>query len=75
MTNIIRIQGIGPTYDEKLAVAGIKTLEKLLEAGSTKKSRTGISESTGITEAFILERVNLANNIWGTPDYVKRCES
>lgn len=61
MTNIIRIQGIGPTYAEKLAVAGIKTLEKLLEAGSTKKGRTGIFESTGITEALILEWVNLAD--------------
>ena len=28
MTNIIRIQGIGPSYAEKLIANGIKTLEK-----------------------------------------------
>jgi hypothetical protein len=55
LTNIIRIQGIGPSYN------GIKTLEKLLEAGSSKKGRTEISEKTGITEKLILEWVNLAD--------------
>lgn len=61
MTNIIRIQGIGPSYAEKLVANGIKTLEKLLEAGSSKKGRTEISEKTGITEKLILEWVNLAD--------------
>ena len=61
MTNIIRIKGIGPSYAEKLVANGIKTLEKLLEAGSSKKGRTEISEKTGITEKLILEWVNLAD--------------
>jgi predicted flap endonuclease-1-like 5' DNA nuclease len=61
LTNIIRIQGIGPSYAEKLGANGIKTLEKLLEAGSSKKGRTEISEKTGITEKLILEWVNLAD--------------
>jgi predicted flap endonuclease-1-like 5' DNA nuclease len=61
LTNIIRIQGIGPSYAEKLVANGIKTLEKLLEAGSSKKGRTEISEKTGITEKLILEWVNLAD--------------
>jgi predicted flap endonuclease-1-like 5' DNA nuclease len=61
LTNIVRIQGIGPAYAEKLAAAGIKKLENLLEAGSSKKGRTEISEKTGITEKLILEWVNLAD--------------
>lgn len=61
MTNIVKIQGIGPSYAEKLVANGIKTLEKLLEAGSSKKGRTEISEKTGITEKLILEWVNLAD--------------
>jgi predicted flap endonuclease-1-like 5' DNA nuclease len=61
LTNIIRIKGIGPSYAEKLVANGIKTLEKLLEAGSSKKGRTEISEKTGITEKLILEWVNLAD--------------
>ena len=61
MTNIIRIQGIGPSYAEKLVANGIKTLEKLLEAGSSKKGRTEIAEKTGISEKLILEWVNLAD--------------
>lgn len=31
MTNIIKTEGIGKVYAEKMAVAGIKTTEKLLE--------------------------------------------
>ena len=37
MSNIVRIQGIGPTFAEKLVAAGIKTTEKLLVAVSSKK--------------------------------------
>lgn len=61
MPNIVRIQGIGTTYAEKLVAAGIKTTEKLLEAGSSKKGRTEISEKTGISEKLILEWVNRAD--------------
>lgn len=61
MTSIIKIQGIGPVYAESLAAAGIKTVEKLLEVGSSKNGRIGISESTGIAEKLILEWVNLSD--------------
>ena len=37
MSNIVRIQGIGPAFAEKLVAAGIKTTEKLLVAVSSKK--------------------------------------
>lgn len=41
--------------------AGINSIEKLLESGSSKNGRTGISQSTGISEKLILEWVNRAD--------------
>jgi predicted flap endonuclease-1-like 5' DNA nuclease len=38
-TKISEIEGIGPAYAEKLAGAGIKTVENLLETGATKGGR------------------------------------
>lgn len=61
MVSILKIQGIGPEYAKKLVDAEIKTVEKLLEAGSSKKGRTGIAEKTGISEKLILEWVNLSD--------------
>jgi predicted flap endonuclease-1-like 5' DNA nuclease len=61
LTNILNIQGIEPTYAESLATAGINSIEKLLESGSSKNGRTGISQSTGISEKLILEWVNRAD--------------
>lgn len=61
MTNIIRIQGIGSAYAEKLNSIEINTLEKLLQLGSTKKGRTEIAEMAGISEKLVLEWVNLAD--------------
>ena len=59
LSNIVRIQGIGPTFAEKLVAAGIKTTEKLLVAVSSKKGRTQIAEEIGIKENLILEWVTL----------------
>lgn len=56
--NVIDIEGIGPTYAEKLNAAGIKTTNDLLEKGGTKKGREKISDSTGIPESLILTWVN-----------------
>lgn len=56
--NVIDIEGIGPTYAEKLNAAGIKTTNDLLEKGGTKKGREKISGSTGIPESLILTWVN-----------------
>jgi hypothetical protein len=61
LPNVVRIQGIGLTYADKLVSAGIKTTEKLLEIGSSKKGRSEISRKTGITEKLILEWVNRAD--------------
>jgi predicted flap endonuclease-1-like 5' DNA nuclease len=61
MTSIEKIEGIGPTYREKLVAAGIKTVEKLLDAGCKKKERESLAEKTGISSTLVLEWVNLAD--------------
>ena len=58
---IVSIEGIGPVYAEKLAGAGIKTVEALLDKGAGRKGREELAELTGITEKLILEWVNLAD--------------
>jgi predicted flap endonuclease-1-like 5' DNA nuclease len=55
---IVKVEGIGPVYAEKLKALEITTTEKLLEMGRTKKGRTEIAEKTGISEKLILEWVN-----------------
>jgi predicted flap endonuclease-1-like 5' DNA nuclease len=61
MTNIVKIEGIGPVYRDKLVAAGIKTTEKLLEAGCMAKAREELAAKTGIPHKLILEWVNLAD--------------
>lgn len=55
------IEGIGPAYQEKLAGAGIKTVEALLEKGASKKGRSEIAAASGISETLILDWVNMAD--------------
>lgn len=61
MASLKEIEGIGPVYAEKLAAAGLKTTEALLEAGGTKKGRAELAAATGISETLILRWVNLAD--------------
>jgi len=58
---IIEIEGIGPVYAEKLAGAGIKTVEQILSAGAAKAGRKKLAADTGIDEGKILEWVNMAD--------------
>lgn len=58
---ITDIEGIGPAYGEKLAKIGIKTVEKLLEEGKTKKGREKLAADAGIDEGKILDWVNMAD--------------
>ena len=60
-TNIVDIEGIGPTYAEMLNNNDIKTTADLLEAGGTPASRENIAKDTGISKTLILEWVNLAD--------------
>ena len=58
---ITEIEGIGPVYQEKLAAAGVKTVEGLLEAGASKAGRKKIAEESGLDESRILVWVNMAD--------------
>ncbi len=61
MTKLSSIEGIGEVFAAKLKEAGIGSLEKLLEVGSTPKGRKEIAEQTGLSEAQILKWVNKAD--------------
>ncbi|TFV97637.1 DUF4332 domain-containing protein [Algoriphagus kandeliae] len=55
------IEGIGPVYKAKLAEAGVKTVEGLLEKGATKSGRQKLAEATGLDASQILKWVNMAD--------------
>ena len=57
MANLLRVEGIGEVYAQKLSDAGIKTTNALLKQGSTSKGRNELAENTGICETLILECV------------------
>ncbi len=61
MASVTTIEGIGPRNADKLGKAGIKTVEKLLEAGCTKKGRNDLAKETGLDAGKILEWVNRAD--------------
>jgi predicted flap endonuclease-1-like 5' DNA nuclease len=55
------VEGIGPTFAEKLTAAGVATTEALLDRGATAAGRDRLSEATGISERMLLEWVNHAD--------------
>ena len=59
--NIQQIEGIGPSTGAALRNAGIRTVEKLLEAGCSRTSRAALARKSGISEARILKCVNMAD--------------
>jgi len=61
MTSIDEIEGVGPAYAEKLTAADVKTVEALLEAGSTPAERKHLAERAEISEHLILKWVNHAD--------------
>ena len=58
---IKEIEGIGPSYAEKLASIGIHTVHALLDKGCTRTGRRELAEKSGISETLILEWVNMAD--------------
>jgi len=58
---ITMIESIGPAFKEKLAQAGVTTVEGLLEKGASKAGRKAIAEASGISEGKILDWVNMAD--------------
>lgn len=61
MASITAIEGIGPKYQKALAAADIRTCEKLLEAGATRKGRKQLADTCGLSDKRILEWVNRAD--------------
>jgi len=55
------IEGIGATYSEKMKKAGIRSVNALLEKGSTRRGRKDVAQMTGIDESLILKWVNMAD--------------
>ncbi len=55
------VEGIGPSYGEKLRKAGIEDTDQMLKAGKTKKDRADLANKTGISEALILKWVNMVD--------------
>lgn len=63
MASIVKIEGIGDVYRQKLQSAGVKTVEKLLQRGATPAGRDQLADETGISGSLILEWVNHAD-LW-----------
>ncbi len=55
------IQGIGPSYAEKLAAANIENTENLLDQCCGKKGRSNVAAKTGVSESLILTWTNMAD--------------
>ena len=58
---IDEIEGIGPSYAEKLQGAGIKTTDDLLTLCCEPQGRKQIAERTGVSEKHILGWTNMAD--------------
>ena len=55
------IEGIGKKYTKSLQEHGIRSTDKLLEEGKTKKGRESIAKAVGCTPTKVLEWVNRAD--------------
>ena len=60
---IIDIEGIGPSYAEKLVSIGIKNSDDLLKKGKTPQGRKEISQQSEISDKLILKWINMADLI------------
>lgn len=61
MTKLSDIEGIGPTYAEKIKNCGVATQEQLLEQGGTPAGRKKLIEESGISDKLILKWINRAD--------------
>jgi len=55
------VEGIGPTYAEKLKKNNIRSVNMFLKKCGTKSGRKDVAEKTGIDETLILKWVNMAD--------------
>lgn len=55
------IEGVGPSFAEKLATAGIATTDDFLRLCGDSAGRKRVSEKTGVGESTLLKWANLAD--------------
>lgn len=61
MTKLTEVEGIGPTYAQKLADAGCLTQEQLLTDCGKPAGRKALAEKSDISEKLILKWANRAD--------------
>ena len=61
MASIDAIEGIGYKHATTLRKNGVRTTERLLKTGATRRGRKGLADRTRISERLILEWVNRAD--------------
>ena len=73
----VDVLGIGAVYREKLAGAGVKTVNALLLSGGKRAERARLAKATGISEKLILKWVNHGDLMRVTgagPEYARLLE-
>ena len=55
------VEGIGPSYGDKLRGCGVTDTDSLLDKGCSKAGRRELAEAAGISEALVLKWVNMAD--------------
>ena len=60
---VVDIEGVGATYAEKLAAAGINKVDELLTKCAAPAGRKALAEETGISDKLILKWANHADLI------------
>ena len=58
MTKLLKVEGIGEVYSQKLKEAGVRSAEALLELGASANGRDDLAEKSGVSSKLILEWVN-----------------
>jgi predicted flap endonuclease-1-like 5' DNA nuclease len=61
MATISDIEGIGHVFEEKLKLAGIRSINQLLDKCGDKEGRKVMAEKTGVDESTLLKWVNMAD--------------
>ncbi len=61
MAKLTTIEGIGPVLEKKLKAAGVGSVEKLLDVGSSRQGRKKLAADSGLEAKRLLRFVNHAD--------------
>ena len=59
--SIIDVEGIGPSYAEKLKACGVRSVNAFLKSAATRADRKKLAQDSGIEEKLILKWANFAD--------------